>query len=151
MAFKNAQNKVSLRHSASIHEKLENAQNVLRASAEYMDTFSKKAEELAAIKVSPFAEDRIIEAAFTIKEDAGARKVNNIQERKDIFRNALLSEDNQNFRGTAWGMLQAYTDYITHLAPGRDTEKANIRKFLKVSLDTDNIQNFTNIIMANVA
>ena len=151
MAFRNADNKISLRHSSSIHDRLVEARRVLQISASYMDTFAKEAEELANIKVNPIQEMRIIDNLFEVPENATNRKMNTLEENRNFFMNILDSDDNQNFKGTAWGMINAYTDYITHLAPKRKTETIDMARFMAVTFDNKPIQNFRQLVMNTVA
>lgn len=147
MAFRNADNKISLRHSASIHDRLVEARRVLQISASYMDTFTKEAEEMANIRLSYYQQERIIDKMFEAPENATNRKLITLEENKDFFVEILNSEDNQNFKGTAWGMMNAYTDYLTHLVPKRNTNTIDMAKFMAVTFDNKPIQNFRNLIM----
>ena len=147
MAFKNANNFVSLRHSASIKGRLAEAQTILQASAEFMDTLSREAEELASIKISKAKETLILNNYFAIPEDANQRKINNIMEKRDEFMVALQQEDNQDYRGTAWGMVNAFADYITHLEPKRNTELAEINRFQRVTMDPRMMAEFKNEVL----
>ena len=148
MAFRDSDNKISLRHSSSIHDKMNEAQHMLQLTAGYMDTFAKKAEKLATVHLSDDSVNSIVDQYFLIEEDASTRKVNSITEKRQIFLNAYNAEDNQNFKGTAWGMVNAFSDYITHLEPGRKSEKADITKFVNVTLNNGLIENFVNLVMS---
>lgn len=146
-AFKDADNFISLRHSSSIHGRLEESKAVLQRAAEYMDVFSKEAEELAMIKISPAKETMILNNFFNIPEDASTRKFNNMMDKRDEFMVALNQEDNREFRGTAWGMVNAFADYITHLNPKRHTELSQINKFQTVTLNPHMMKEFKNEVL----
>lgn len=147
MAFKNADNFISLRHSSSVHERMIEAQAVLTSAANYMDTFSKEAEELAMIKLSEAKQTMLINNFFTIPEDASQRKINNMMEKRDEFMVALNQEDNREYRGTAWGMMNAFADYITHLNPKRKTELSEVNRFQTVTLNPQMMNNFRNEVL----
>ena len=146
-AFKNANNFISLRHSSSIHGRMIEAQEVLQSAASYMDTFSQAAEELAMIKLSEAKQTMLINNYFAIPEDASQRKINNMMEKRDEFMVALNQEDNREFRGTAWGMMNAFADYITHLNPKRRTDLTEINRFQTVTLNPQMMNDFRKEVM----
>lgn len=146
IAFRNTQNKISLRHSASIHGKMVEAQEVLQGVASYMDTFARNAQLMATQKISDQQVASIIDEYFIIDENASTRKINSTEEKRTIFLNAYNADDNQNFRGTVWGMANAFSDYITHLQPGRKTENAETSKFGTVTFNTSLMENFMDLV-----
>lgn len=150
MAFRNASSKISLRHSSSILSKLGEAQEVLQFQAEYMNTFAKEAETLALTKLSEAQVKKVIDEYFVIEDDATTRKINNVEDKRNIFLQAYNSDDNGNFRGTAWGMLNAFTDYNTHIDPARKTDKSQVSKFVAVTFNPNMVENFMNVVLKNV-
>ena len=150
MAFRNSENKISIRHSSSIHEKMDEAQHILQFNAEYMDSFNKMANEMAANKIGDEKALDIIDKYFLVDDNASTRKVNSNEEKKAILLNAYNAEDNQNFRGTQWGLVNAFSDYITHLDPARKTNKSNISKFVNVTFNNGLMNNFINMVQEYV-
>lgn len=150
MAFRNSENKISIRHSSSIHEKMDEAQHILQFNAEYMDSFNKMANEMAANKIGDEKALDIIDKYFLVDDNASTRKVNSNEEKKAILLNAYDAEDNQNFRGTQWGLVNAFSDYITHLDPARKTNKSNISKFVNVTFNNGLMNNFINMVQEYV-
>ena len=150
MAFRNSENKISLRHSSSIHEKMDEAQHILQFNAEYMDSFNKMATKMATNKIGEEKALEIIDKYFLVDDNASTRKVNSTEEKKVILLNAYNAEDNQNFRGTQWGLVNAFSDYITHLDPARKTNKSNISKFVNVTFNNGLMNNFINMVQENV-
>lgn len=150
MAFRNAENKISLRHSSSIHEKMNEAQHILQFSAEYMNSFNMMATKMAANKIGEEKAIELIDKYFLVDDDASTRKVNSNEEKKMILLNAYNSEDNQNFRGTVWGLVNAFSDYITHIDPSRKTEKSSVSKFVNVTFNNGLMNNFINMVTENV-
>lgn len=149
MAFRNAENKISLRHSSSIHEKMDDAQHILQFSASYMNDFNNLANKMAANKIGESKAIEIIDKYFLVDDNASTRKVNSNEEKKAILLNAYNSEDNQNFRGTEWGLVNAFSDYITHIDPERKTDKSSVSKFVNVTFNNGLMNNFINLINAN--
>lgn len=134
MAFKNAENTVNVIHSMSLEARLKAAANVLKTSASYMERFEQEAERLATIRIKG-KEKRIIDAFYEILPDDNDQK----KERVESERNELMVaykdiDDNQNFRGTAWGLINAYSDVITHAEPIRKSANWQENRFLKVTL-----------------
>ena len=150
MAFRNSENKISLRHSSSIHEKMDEAQHILQFNAEYMDSFNKMANKMAANKIGEEKALEIIDKYFLVDDNASTRKVNSNEEKKVILINAYNAEDNQNFRGTQWGLINAFSDYITHVDPARKTNKSNISKFVNVTFNNVLMNNFINMVQEYV-
>ena len=150
MAFRNSENKISLRHSSSIHEKMDEAQHILQFNAEYMDSFNKMANKMASNKIGEEKALEIIDKYFLVDDNASTRKINSNEEKKVILLNAYNAEDNQNFRGTQWGLINAFSDYITHLDPARKTNKSNISKFVNVTFNNGLMNNFINVVQEYV-
>lgn len=150
MEFRKSQNKISLRHSTSVHNRLAEAQQTLQFVADYMNIFKKHAEEMATTKVSDKAFEDIVDQYFLVDPEASTRKVNTINDRRTIFLNAYNAEDNQNFKGTAWGLVNAFSDYITHLEPARKSDKSSVNKFVNVTLNTGLIENFINLVGSKI-
>lgn len=145
-AFKNAENAVSLRHSSSVHDKLVEAQQVLSFQSTYMDTFTKQAEEMALKKFSNYQVENILNQLFKVPEDATMRKLNKIEENRDLFLTAYNADDNFNFRGTAWGLVNAFADYNTHRSV-KNTETADINKFVDVTLEPRKMDRFISLVL----
>ena len=150
MAFRNSENKISLRHSSSIHEKMDEAQHILQFNAEYMDSFNKMANKMASNKIGEEKALEIIDKYFLVDDNASTRKINSNEEKKVILLNAYNAEDNQNFRGTQWGLINAFSDYITHVDPARKTNKSNISKFVNVTFNNGLMNNFINMVQEYV-
>lgn len=118
-AFKNAANTVTIRHVGNAEKKLEEAKDVLRMSADYMRSLNDMAEHFAAIKMSQEKLDRVVDYLFPIPNDMDMNpfKRKSLEDKRAAFKKAHEQEDNRNFRGTAWGLINAYTDMMTHTEP----------------------------------
>ena len=68
------------------------------------------------------------------------RLIQNVEQNKARFIEAYEADDNQNFKGTAWGFLNAYSDYTTH-APLSTRANAADNAFMNVSLLSNNMNN----------
>ena len=150
MAFRKANNKIALRHGLSVNEKLNEAKNIMKVNAEYMNEFKKNAEAMATIKVDESTIEKVVNKYFVVDEEATTRKQNSIEEKKMVFMNAYNAEDNQNFKGSVYGLVNAFTDYITHIDPMRKTETSDFSKFVNVTFNNNLVENFMDIVKANV-
>ena len=134
MTFKKANNKISLRHTKSIKGRLHTAQEVLIQSSEYLSEFQKSALLMAQKKVSKSQVDDLMDKIFYIKEEFTPTQVRRVEEKRDRFLQAYQAEDNQNFIGTQWGLVNAYTDFVTHKELRKDTPQALENHFIKSTL-----------------
>lgn len=134
MTFKKANNKISLRHTKSIKGRLHTAQEVLIQSSDYLSEFQKSAILLAQKKVSKSQVDDLMDKIFYIKEEFTPTQVRRVEEKRDRFLQAYQAEDNQNFIGTQWGLVNAYTDFVTHKELRKNTPQALENHFIKSTL-----------------
>lgn len=149
IAFKEAAGKVKIKHTHSVHDKLVEAQQVLSEVADYMDVFKAKAEGLAAQKVSDAQFTSLLEVLFPINEDLDTtRKQNSMQAARQALTAAYKEDDLQNFQGTKWGIINAYSDFITHKDPGRKTDSAVQSRFMEVTLNPHIMKHFMDMLNA---
>lgn len=131
-AFKNTNNAVTIRHVSNAEAKLQEAKEVLKLSAQYMETLNEMAERFAAMKITGDRLDRVVDYLFPMPdaESMNAFKRNRLEVARAGFINAHNAEDNANFRGTAWGLVNAYTDFVTHRDPSGNTDTRYEGKFV---------------------
>lgn len=134
-AFKNTENTITIRHVQNAERKLEEAREVLKMSADYMAELNKMAEQYAGIKLSEEQLGRVMEDMFPSDKtgEMNAYKRNRLESAREAFKKAYLADDNTNFRGTAWGIINAYTDYITHREPTGNSATKEEGKFMTVT------------------
>ena len=134
-AFRNTQNSTTIRHVQNAHDKLEEAREVLKMSADYMAELNAMAQQYVGIKLGKKDLDRVLDNMFPIvdPENMNAFKRHQLEEQREKFKSAYLADDNYHFRGTAWGMINAYTDFITHKAPQGNTSTKEEGKFMTVT------------------
>lgn len=134
-AFKNAQNATTIRHVRNAHDKLEEAREVLKMSADYMAEINAMAERYVQVKLGPRDLDKVLDQMFPIvdPESMNSFKRHQLEVSRENFKKAYLADDNTNFRGTAWGIVNAYTDFITHRAAMGKNETKEEGKFMAVT------------------
>lgn len=134
LTFRKAVNKISLRHTKSIKGRLHTAQQVLLQNTEYLSEFQKQALGLAQEKVSKKQVDTLLDDIFEIKPEFNPTQVRRMEEKRDRFLSAYQADDNQNFLGTKWGLINAYTDFVTHKPLRKETPQALENHFIKTTL-----------------
>lgn len=134
-AFKNAQNAITIRHVRNAESKLVEARETLRMCADYMQELNLLAENFAGMKMTPERIERVVKYLFPIPEDTAinAFKKKNLEDQRAAYIAALNADDNANFKGTAWGMINAYTDFITHKEPAGKREDRFEGKFVNTT------------------
>lgn len=135
VAFKESQNTITIRHSLNAEVKMKEAQEVLKSTAMYMDTLGEYAEKMAVQKLSEASVNTFIDGMFTIDEDMSARQKTNIEAERASFLTAYNAEDNQNYKNTKWGLINAFSDFQTHKPILRKTDSAEEQRFVSVVFD----------------
>lgn len=148
VSFKETNNTVTIRHVANANAKLEEAREVLKKSADFMVTLDRQARMLAEVKLSPIALERVLNRMFPIDglEEMNAFKRNRLITAREAFTEAYNHDDNSNFRGTAWGMVNAYTDFITHQVPSGQVHTRDEGKFMKVTFGAPSVNHIMDIV-----
>ena len=134
-AFKETQNAVTIRHVQNAHDKMEEAREVLKLSADYMAELTRMAEAYAGVKLASTDLDHVLDNMFPVvdPEHMNAFKLHQLEAQREKFKSAYLADDNANFRGTAWGLINAYTDFITHKVPQGNAATRDEGKFMTVT------------------
>jgi len=126
LALRTAKRSWSVRHTGNIEGKLHEAQMCLEMAGAYMDNLEQEALRLADKKIRDEEIYKILDELFPLPSDASKREEQNVKKLKDEFMICYFAPDIQQFRNTAWGMVNAMSDLVTHNAPQRRT--ANYRE-----------------------
>lgn len=113
-AFNHVANTINIRHSARVFDRMNEAKIVLQGVAKYMGHLNEVAQQFAGVKFSHSETEVAINMLFPTPENADERAKVVLAQQKKAFANMLNADDNQNHKGNAWGLVNAYTDYITH-------------------------------------
>ena len=134
-AFKNTQNAVTIRHVGNAEAKLQDAREVLKLSADYMAEINAMANQYVGVKLTHDQLEKVVDQMFpTVNiESMNSFKRHQLEAARAAFVSAYNADDNGNFRGTAWGLINAYTDYITHKVPMGKSETKEEGKFMTVT------------------
>ena len=151
IAFKESPNTITIRHSSLAEVRLKEATEVLKGTADYMKQLNIRAEKWANTKIDNFKIKQIINDLFPLDTTMKDFQFQRIEEQRSLFINAYHAQDNGNFRNSMWGLINAYSDFITHKNPLRNTETAQENQFIAVTFDPSIMKKFINIVNERIA
>ena len=123
LALKKASNLVTVQHSKKMYDKLLVAQEVLLSNTKYMEELKIVAEELAVKPFSEEAFEALVRKLYPIEEEQSEIiQIRNLAQIEHLFR-AYKQDDLQNFNGTAWKCIQAFSDAESHALRFRKSNK----------------------------
>lgn len=149
MSFKNMTNTISIQHSKRLEGRIVEAQQLLKDTAIYMQGFTNTAEELALLKITDTDRSKICDAFFESAKAITERQKSSFEEKKSRFNLCYNDDDNSNFRGTAWGLVNALTDYETHKERKQTPHSADTA-FMQVTFDPSIMSRMLSIIRNTV-
>ena len=130
MAFKGSPSTVIIRHVQNASIKLEEARHVLHSANQQMLSLGDIADKFVNVKLTPDQVTRILFGLFpVVPESANSYAKHVAVARRQAFTDAYEADDNTNFKGTAWGLINAHFDYTTHLLPAGKTSTRFENKF----------------------
>lgn len=139
LSFKESNSTFIIRHTKNIESKMAIAADTLKNISNYMTIFNEKAQLFAQQKITEHNLTKFINFMFPTNEEMSQRVLDNIEEEKTRFVKAYMSDDNRNFKGTAWGLLNGVTDYLTHKEYKRKVENLGEKRFMETILVTDRL------------
>ncbi len=130
-AFREATNQVRVLHVGDVQSKMREAQELLQLQAGVIETLQKNAERYATTPLPKGYEEEALDRLFPVNEDTNAYAAHRNQEARSAFLEAYNQDDNTEFRGTAWGMINAYSDFITHREPTGKSDTRFENRFIR--------------------
>ena len=121
IALKEATRSWTTRHIGQMSAKLEEAQITLGLAKDYMAQLNIEASKLADLKVSQGEIEHMLDIMYPVDNKSSERRVKNTNAVKDAFFTCYNMSDISKFKGTAWGVINATSDLISHFAPARQT------------------------------
>ena len=146
-AFENSPATITIRHQGDLDEKLIVTRKTMQGVYDYVKNYNDVANKFASERVTPAVFNQIVEEYFKIPEEASERTKLFILDRRDNFRTAYDADDNQNFKGTKWGIINAFSDLATHEEYARKTVNYETNRFLN-SLNPSQMTEFMNLVEA---
>lgn len=122
LALNTAHRSWSTKHVGNIDQKLQEARMCLALADAYMGELAEYADKLANKKVSDAELEHILDEMFPVEDNDNERKKNNAQKAKDEFMVCYLRPDIAMFMNTAWGVVNAMSDMVSHSTPLRQTK-----------------------------
>lgn len=132
IAFSQAKRQWSTKHVGNMESKLEEAKMCLELAYKYMDGLKIEAERLANATLRKEQIEEIFDEMFPVDDTTSERKKSNIQQIKDEFYIAYFMPDIKQFQGTAYGAINAMSDFVTHCSPRRNTANYNTNRWGKI-------------------
>ena len=122
MALNNASRSWSTPHRGNIQMRLDEARQTLQLAEQYMDALNEQAERLAYQKMDNDDIQNALNNIFVLPEDASDRQKRTVEKAKDDVMICMLAPDLVQFANTAWGFVNAVSDYVGHGDPMRHTK-----------------------------
>lgn len=122
IALDRATRKWSTRHIGNIDQKMAEARICLELADSYMNGLSEYADRLANTTVNDEQLQKILDEMFPIDDDNTARKNTTSQKAREEFMVCYLRPDIAQFLNTAYGVVNAMSDMVTHSDPLRKTK-----------------------------
>ena len=122
LALSGAKRFWSVKHVGKLSEKMAEAQEALELADAYMRELDKSAEQLANKRVTDDEVRKVLDDLFPTDEKSTELMKRHAQRMKDEFWTCIFMPDIKQFRGTAWGAINAMADMVGHTAPNRQTK-----------------------------
>lgn len=133
LAISRAQRVFSIRHTGDIAGKIKEADMTLELSEHYLTEIQEDYVRLARKKLTAQQVNSFWEQLFPIAEDASKQAKNNAERQRVQLVMAYNADDLQNFKGTAFGVVNAVSNVINNAQPLRMTESYFGNLFDKVT------------------
>ena len=121
LALQTATRAWAMRHTENVEAKLNEARNCLLHARKYMDGLSEYADAAARKKISDGDLRDILKEMFPLPEKPKERDEKRVKEATDAYMVCYFMPDIAQFRGTAWGAINAMSDFVSHSMPHRNT------------------------------
>ncbi len=132
-AFANANNVMRILHVGDVQSKMYEAQQVMAMQVDFMKRIKDEAERLTKVKITDGHFDSFVDRMFPVHEDMNPYALHRMEIQRNAIRDAYFHDDNSNFTGTAWGVFNAYSDFITHLEPTGKSENRFENQFIRTT------------------
>lgn len=130
LALRTARRSWSFRHMGNLEYRKRDASETLLLANQYTIGLREFAEEATKKKIGVAQLDQIMSIVFPDDEDASDRIRNNVATFRNQFMDIYTNKDDlQSIRGTAWGVINAASDFASHVKPLRKTDQFQERLF----------------------
>lgn len=133
LALNTATRSYSVKHMGlTLEDKICEARACLQMANDYDEALKKQAERYANYSVSDDDIREFLDELFPITEDMTERQKKNVEASKNEWMIAYYMPDIAKFRGTAWAMVNATSDFVGHSAPQRRTDSFEENRWGKI-------------------
>jgi phage/plasmid-like protein (TIGR03299 family) len=133
LAFSGAKRSWSTKHMGNMNQKLAEARHTLELATGYMQALDEVAISLAKKNMTDAMVEDFLNELFPKNVNDSDRKLNNIETMVEGFKFCYNRQDMLKFRGTAWGVVNAVSDLVTHIEPLRNTNTYKENLFAKTA------------------
>lgn len=151
IALSSAKRAWSTRHIGDLESKLEEAKNTLFMAEAYMKELDHMADRYAEAKLLKEQVDEIIDEMFPVDDSLSERKRNNIESIKANYQIAYFMPDIAQYRDTAWGAINAMSDFVTHAEPQRETSRYAENRWGKIMDGHAMMDQFVSLVNQRIA
>lgn len=135
--FSQQDNAIRLLHTKSLSDRLVASRSVLASAMEYAQHFKEDAQmlynkKLTTEQVNEIFNTYLRQARQT--EQLSERQQAKVAEEVSRIQQIYRCDDNYDFQGTAWGVVNAFADFATHKET-RATQKAEDNAFITTAID----------------
>lgn len=131
-ALNGAKRSWSTRHTGDMFAKIAEARNCLAMSSKYITSFTEDADRLANKRLYKEQFDEILAELFPVDEKDSDRKKRNVATMKDAAIRCYMMPDIAQFRDTAYGALNAISDFVCHKEAQRMTDSYAENRWEKI-------------------
>lgn len=122
LAMRQAERSWAVKHTRHLFSRLDEARYTLNLANKYMDALTNEADYLANISVTDAQIEAILDLMFPIDyQNDSKKKIDNIILFKNDFFTCYNASDISQFKGNAWGAINAMADLVDHRDPTRKT------------------------------
>lgn len=122
LALRRAKRNWSTKHTGDIRQKLEDAKETLFRAEQYMDELGSEMNYLASIHFSEQEAETFIQELITVPKNATKTQEKNVEKlREDLRARYFLAPDLCSLSGTGYRLINAVSDFATHMKPLRQT------------------------------
>lgn len=154
IALKNMPNKIKIRHTKSMQERMDLAKKTLKLSTNYIEAFRENATELYQQSVTDDKFLEIIKAAYP-EPNTNQAATTRWENKRDALMDIWNGPTETNIKGTGWGALNALTEDQQW---NRIIYSGNLERFLvagsgldeTVNKERDRLAGVVNKVLANV-
>lgn len=109
----------SCKHIGNLSSKIDEAKRALEFAESYNKELAEFAMRAANTTITEEKQNQILSELFPVADDASDRTKRNVQDAVNDFKSCIVAVDLSPFYGTAWGLINAASDYVYHKPASR--------------------------------